>query len=190
MYLQEPSTPLKPTKKRGKKNGSKAVDDQVAEFMAFESHDFEGHASAGTNHENWLVIYEAEEQTTCEDSINNWLTNKGVIRDSVENVKFNYFNSKKDTISKVLECSYNDQQEMFSPITSPQNIHWFMLKSKLGGRRQGFGTEFTYGEEGGFKEELTIHKFGSVQDTNFSQHKVDITETRQKSHSSSKDYQF
>ena len=166
MYLQEPSTPLKPYKKKNKKNRAKAVDDQVSEFLALENCSFEQRDSGITNQEKWLVICESDDELRIDERIDNWLNIRCVIKDVIESVKNKYFIKKNEFVSRKIDRSPKANDECPSPFSSPCNLHWFMAKSKLGSRRLGFGATFTYLVNGGIEEEFTLHKIISMESIN------------------------
>ena len=167
MYLQEPSTPLMPARRRIKKKKGKEVDSQVAEFLAFETHDFEKQRTADSKKAAWLVIYDAEDGLTVEDRVEAWLTEKGIKRSEVDTIKYDYFSSKKESISRFLDDSpvSVDGEEAFSPISSPTNFHRFFNNSKLGTRRLGFGASFHYSNTDiRIREEFTLHRLSSIDE--------------------------
>ena len=130
----EPFTPLRLPKKR-KTGKAKTVDDQVAQFLAFEGDDCDLLSTQGSRKDKWLLIYEDSQEPSIEERVELFLSSKGAFRDSVENLKYEFFNSKKEVISKVMSSSGKSSQEADSPITKLDPIDC----SRLAFRRLGKG---------------------------------------------------
>ena len=177
MYLQEPSTPLKPTKKGSKKSRAKATEDQVAEFMAFENCDLENSSTLGSQTEQWLVVYEVESEPTIEERIEKWLTDRSVYRDSAETVKYDYYSTRKDSITKRFSDSSPTDVGGLSPFGSPQNLNEIWTTSKLAKRRLGNLSAFTFSNEDiGEQGMITKQRAISLRTANELEHELMLVE--------------
>ena len=98
MYLQEPTTPLRPPKKRRQKNTVDTDDAKVAEFLALSQYS----DNLFTNPSERQEPIGDPIQESVESRIEKWLVEKGITRSSPEDVKHLYYDSCRSRLAHTL----------------------------------------------------------------------------------------